>query len=66
MIHNINYLLLVAHEVEEINILDNLLFSTTLLLEKLYSLTVAILFLYLLYLSVIALKIYIKKNKVDN
>ncbi len=66
MIHNLNYLLLVAHEVEEINILDNLLFSTTRLLEKIYSLTVALLFLYLLYLSVIALKIYIKKNKIDN
>ena len=45
------------------NPLNNLLFKMILLVEKLYVLTVAILILYILYLTTVALKIYIKNHR---
>ena len=45
------------------NQLNNLLFKMIVLVEKLYVLTVAILILYILYLTTVALKIYIKNHR---
>ena len=45
------------------NPLNNLLFKMIVLVEKLYVLTVAILILYILYLTTVALKIYIKNQR---
>ncbi len=45
------------------NPLNNLLFKMIVLVEKLYVLTVANLILYILYLTTVALKIYIKNHR---
>lgn len=49
----------------EKNSISNIIFKGTILLEKIYMLIIAAFVLYILYLIIVILKIYIKKNKTE-